>query len=302
MKSMIVVKGPSGTGKGTRVVQFIEFLRTMFTPSEITYTDGAERSGKLKVKPLGLAFDELKLLFVGCYTTSNKSGLASWTSMDTLHASTGSGEVARDMLKSYADQGWTLVCEGEPLMLSDKWRPKFLFDYYGLDTLSLIYFHYVNREDYDARIVGRSGKKAGDSGWSRNEGYPKEFQKSVKEMINISGGHAYMDTKIDEKGECVMFGENLTRRTEISLLPHDADLACIGRAIMFQLQQQGKLSEIRQNVQTLSSGLEFEKFCEENPMLRSVDGPNPLAGRIGQPEEVPQKPERSKSLMSLMGR
>lgn len=293
MKSMIVVKGPSGTGKGTRVVQFIEFLRTKFTPSEITYTDGAERSGKLKVKPLGLAFDELKLLFVGCYTTSNKSGLASWTSMDTLHASTGSGEVARDMLKSYADQGWTLVCEGEPLMLSDKWRPKFLFDYYGLDTLSLIYFHYVNREDYDARIVGRSGKKAGDSGWSRNEGYPKEYEKSLKEMIAVSNGEAYRDIDVSVKGVCNMFGER-GRRTEISKLPHNADLACIGRTILFQLHQQGL------PVSNFKS--EFEQFCEENPMLRSVDGPNPLAGRIGQPEEVPQKPERSKSLMSLMGR
>ena len=109
MAKIIVVKGTSATGKGTRVVQFIEWLRTKLEPTELTYTIGD------KTRPFGLKFEELKLIFVGQYTVSNKSGLASWTSMDAIHAATGSGDSARDLVKGWLAQGYTLVCEGESL-------------------------------------------------------------------------------------------------------------------------------------------------------------------------------------------
>ncbi|AKJ73623.1 hypothetical protein SP38_21 [Salmonella phage 38] len=108
MAKIIVVKGTSGTGKGTRVVQFIEWLRTKLEPTELTYTIGD------KTRPFGLKFEELKLIFVGQYTVSNKSGLASWTSMDAIHAATGSGDIARDLVKGWLAQGYTWCARVNP--------------------------------------------------------------------------------------------------------------------------------------------------------------------------------------------
>jgi len=275
MKSMIVVKGSSGTGKGTRVAQFIEFLRTKMEPVEITYELND------KTKPLGLAFPDLKLLFVGQYTVSNKSGLASWSSMDAIHSAMGTGSLAREFLKDHIESGYTLVCEGEPLMLSDKWRPAHMFEYYGLDTVSMLYFHYPDRAEYDARIIGRSGKAAGDSAWGRNSEYPKEFGKSLQEMRGIitMAGVEHVDES--ETGKSHMMCNSPSAWSEFTLMPHDADLACVGRAIMFQLRQNGIQTTLTTNVRA------FEQFCVDHPMLRSVDGQNPLIDR------VPAKPAKA---------
>lgn len=280
MSKIIVVKGSSGTGKGTRVVQFIEWLRTTLNPREVTYTIGD------KTRPFGLAFDELKLLFVGQYTVSNKSGLASWTSMDGIHAATGSGDIARSLVKGWLEQGYTLVCEGEPLLLSDKWRPEWMFNNYPIEALSILYFAYPDRYQYDARIRGRSGKEAGDSAWSRNESYAKEFEKSKAEMLNL-GWKVAVD---DYSGQDVIF-ESTPANTqefksnlgsELALLPFDAPLWVVGNAILWHLRSDGHRLDSK----------DFYAYCETNPMTREVGGADPLAHRV---PEKPQKVSKAKT-------
>lgn len=282
MAKIIVVKGTSGTGKGTRVVQFIEWLRTKLEPTELTYTVGD------KTRPFGLKFGELKLIFVGQYTVSNKSGLASWTSMDAIHAATGSGDIARDLIKCWLVQGYTLVCDGEPLMLSDKWRPGWMFKNYPIESLALLYFAYPDRYQYDARIRGRSGKEAGNSGWSRNESYSKEFEKSKAEMLAL-GFTVAVD---DYSGQDILYkspNEFLTsQQSELAVLPFDAPLWVVGNAICHQIR-----SELREvNMDTK----DFYAYCETNPMTREIGGQDPLAHR------VPEKPQKaaSRSLLDLM--
>ncbi|WPJ72085.1 hypothetical protein DEEACLCL_00068 [Salmonella phage CRW-SP2] len=269
MSKIIVIKGTSATGKGTRVVQFIEWLRTKFEPDEVPYTVGG------KTRPFGLKFEELKLLFVGQYTVSNKSGLASWTSMDAIHAATGSGEVAREFVKSWLEQGYTLVCEGEPLMQSDKWRPLWMFENYPIDALSILYFTYPDRYQYDMRIVGRSGKKAGDSAWARNVTYLREFQKTQEELVAL-GWRVKLD---NHSGQDVFYESDEGFQSEVAVLPYDAPLWTIGNAIYFQL-----LSEFN------AAGCDFKDFysyCETNPMTREIGGADPLAHRV--PEKAPKK-------------
>ena len=292
-KKIIVIKGSSATGKGTRVVQFIEWLRTMYEPRVVEYSVGS------KTRPFGLAFDELKLFFVGQYTVSNKSGLASWTSMDTIHATTGSGEIARSFVKDFMGDGFTMVCEGEPLMQSDKWRPVYMREYYGVDDISIMYFSYPSRVQYDERVVGRSGKKAGDSGWSRNESYPREFEKSKDEMIQI-GFNVAADIY---SGLDVLYQDGVGpegRRGELVLLPYDAPLNVIGRAIRW-------LAELN----TLPMK-EFEQYCIDHPMTRTVGGADPLAHRVPEKVVKPAKAPKAKvvetpkpkaiNLLSLLGR
>lgn len=283
MAKIIAIKGTSGTGKGTRVVQFIEWLRTKLEPTELTYTVGG------KTRPFGLKFEELKLIFVGQYTTSNKSGLASWTSMDGIHAATGSGDIARDLIKGWLEQDYTLVCEGEPLMLSDKWRPEWMFKNYPIEALSLLYFAYPDRYQYDARIRGRSGKEAGDSGWSRNESYSKEFEKSKAEMLALGwvvavddySGQDLIYTPLEANTQEFKSPE----RSEIAILPFDAPLWTVGNTIIWQLRQIGHRLESK----------DFYTYCETNPMTREVGGSDPLAHRV---PEKPQKASKTKTKAS----
>lgn len=281
MAKIIVVKGTSGVGKGTRVVQFIEWLRTKLEPTELTYTIGD------KTRPFGLKFEEMKLIFVGQYTVSNKSGLASWTSMDAIHAATGSGDIARDLVKGWLAQGYTLVCEGEPLMLSDKWRPEWMFKNYPIESLSLLYFAYPDRYQYDARIRGRSGKEAGDSGWSRNESYSKEFEKSKAEMLAL-GWNVLADVYSGQDVEYMKPSPNeweMDPRSELAVMPFDAPLWVVGDAIAYQMDIGAVDLDIK----------DFYAFCETNPMTREVGGEDPLAHRV---PEKPQKASKTKTKAS----
>ena len=281
MAKIIVVKGTSGTGKGTRVVQFIEWLRTKLEPTELTYTVGD------KTRPFGLKFGELKLIFVGQYTVSNKSGLASWTSMDAIHAATGSGDIARDLIKCWLVQGYTLVCEGEPLMLSDKWRPEWMFKNYPIESLALLYFAYPDRYQYDARIRGRSGKEAGNSGWSRNESYYKEFEKSKAEMLAL-GWNVLADVYSGQDVEYMKPSPNeweMDPRSELAVMPFDAPLWVVGDAIAYQMD----IGVVDLDIK------DFYAFCETNPMTREIGGHDPLAHRV---PEKPQKASKTKTKTS----
>ncbi len=289
MKNMIVIKGTSGTGKGTRVVQLIEFLRTKYEPVVREYTHGG------KTRPFGLVFEELKLMFVGQYTRSNKSGLTSWTSMDAIHAAVGKGEIAREFISQYLSDGYTLVCEGEPLMLSDKWRPEWMFNNYKLDNLAMLYFHYANREQYDARIIGRSGKKAGDGGWARNVSYPKEFEASRVEMSQLVGVQELLREKWSS-----LYSNRETKRLVggIHLLSHDYNIGIVGDVILGFIGRRAELVE------------EFYDFCDQHPMCRGVDGTDPLAHRVEQKKPRPEptrrtpeqkvQPSKSSNLLAML--
>lgn len=267
MSGIVVIKGTSGTGKGTRVVQLIEFLRTKYEPHNRLYFFNG------KTRLLGLVFEELKLIFIGQYTRSNKSGLSSWTSMDAIHAAVGKGEIAREFIAEAVNEGYTLVCEGEPLMLSDKWRPEWMFKNYNIDNVSMLYFHYANREQYDARIIGRSGKKAGDGGWARNISYPKEFETSREEMKAVP-----VVEEIHREENSSLYRNHLSKnnKSEICILPYDAPLYVVGFMILSSVGKKGEFQD------------EFSDFCEQQPMLRGVDGNDPLAHRV---EPKPQRPE-----------
>lgn len=235
-KFMAIVRGTSGTGKGTRVCQILEFLKTKFDHHPVNF----EFEGK--TKQYGVAFPELMLLFVGTQTTSNKSGLASWTSMDYIHSNVKQCALARPIALSWLDQGYSLVMEGEPMMQSNWFRPKDASPYYGVKSFLMPHYMYDRREDYDARIIGRSGKAAGDSGWSRNESYRREYEKTIQEAEEIG----------------------IAEQCLITLDTHDASLEHFGLMLLNFMGRQDLTDE-------------FRYWTAENPMLRSVGGPNPLA-------------------------
>ncbi|QZI90433.1 hypothetical protein MYOV003v1_p0109 [Vibrio phage 207E48.1] len=255
MIKVAIVKGTSSTGKGVRVSQLLEFLKTKFKHKNVRYVHNN------KSRQLGILFPELGWVFIGRVVTSNKSGLASWTSMDDLHATTTKGEIARRIIKEeITDKGYSFVAEGEPLMASDKWRPLFMNEYYGAERFLFQYFHYAgDREAYDQRIIGRSGKAAGESGWHREKNYETEHLKVNDEFTSLGLHNAVCPVS----GPA--FWEDGDGRVSNNLLrKYDAPHWCWG-------------------VEFLSfNGLddlvdEFVEHAKANPLLREINGANPLA-------------------------
>jgi hypothetical protein len=72
------------------------------------------------------------------------------------------------------------------MLLSNKYRPEFMVPHYDLSGLMFSIYNYSSREDYDKRIIGRSGKKAGEGGWSRNSSYDKVLPKVNAENENLA--------------------------------------------------------------------------------------------------------------------
>lgn len=174
IKTIAVLLGTSGTGKGTRVSQLQKFFIHKFGDPEIVYFEN-----KGKKKQHGAYFPDVDTYFIGTWTISNKSGLESWTSMDYINSSTGKTDLSIELTRTTAKGN--VILEGEPMMLSNKYRPEFMVPHYNLKGLLFSIYNYSNREDYDERILGRSGKKAGEGGWSRNDSYNKVLGKVIEE-------------------------------------------------------------------------------------------------------------------------
>jgi hypothetical protein len=145
--------------------------------------------------------------FIGTWTTSNKSGLKSWTSLDYINSITGKTDLTIELTKNTA-MGHVIM-EGEPMILSHKYRPKFMAEKYGINQMTFSIFDYKSREEYDKRIIGRSGKVAGDGGWSRNESYSKQPEKIELEFkeLSESADYKYSIQKYNYDADFTVFGE-----------------------------------------------------------------------------------------------
>lgn len=283
---IFVLRGTSGTGKGTRVVQFIEWLMTIYTHTNVVY--------EFNNKPLnvGIWFEDINLVFIGKYTRSNKSGLTSWTSMDFIHSTLKTSEMANSLVK-YIGQKYknsTVILEGEPMMQSHRWRPEFVYSDLGYNNMAFVSIVYNDREEYDKRIIGRSGKAAKETGWGRNEQYKKDYEKIFCEFSKI--GYLLESDSSNEmfiKPAANMNGVKCVGYNILSL--YDSPLWSIGELIVDFV---GLELDIGQ----------FKIFCDTNPMTRNIDGTDPLAHRVEDKVKIKEEPPVKKvvNLLSLMGK
>lgn len=238
MKSIIILKGGSAAGKGTRVCQLMEYLKSK---GHNCTTVSFDNEGK-KIA-LGKYFPAFELFIPGKFSISNKSGLTSWSGMDYLHGTLGTSEKAREAVKQICDELSVehVIMEGEPMFLSDKYRPEFLKEFYEPEKIYMKYFMYQNRKQYDERIIGRSGKASGDSGWSRVANYLTEYGKSQQEAANVEGA-TILSVSVDEAPYVFV-------QDALDLLSSSAE--------MFD-------------------PMEVMDWCDANPMLRKVGEADPL--------------------------
>jgi len=202
IKSLHTLLGTSGVGKGSRVSQLLTFLETKFENHPIYFIV------KEKQRQHGLYFPEIDVYFIGTWTISNKSGLKSWTSLDYINSATGKTEITCQRTKDTA-RGHVIM-EGEPMLLSNRYRPIYMNEMYGVTDFSFTIFDYATREEYDERILGRSGKIAGEGGWSRNSSYAKQPEKMEAECKELEAQGLDIKrviTKHNFDADITIFGE-----------------------------------------------------------------------------------------------
>ena len=204
MKSLICVLGTSGTGKGTRVRQLLEFLKIKFkyrvVKSEelglrkvIKKTKGQRKqdfdSEPVVGKDVGILFYSSvgTIFIVGTFVISNKSKLESWNSIDYIHSICGKVELGWEFVKNAIDNFGNVVIEGYPLMNTFRYRPKYLMENVGVDSLMYQFYCYNDINEYYNRILQRSGKlPKGLSAWKDNEQFCERlYGRVVKEASSV---------------------------------------------------------------------------------------------------------------------
>jgi|SaaInl8_200m_RNA_FD_contig_111_242350_length_7248_multi_3_in_0_out_0_3 hypothetical protein len=235
MKSLAMILGSSGVGKGTRVNQLIKFLETLYAPEEYTV------SYNNKTFQLGLLFKELDILIIGKYNHNKKANHTSWSSMDGMWSKFGGTEPTVAYLKTLP---FNILAEGYANMDTFRVRPAHM-------TQSLIpsenctnFFYQVysygkeNVQEYIARIVGRSGQPPKGMTAFEKEGSVIKWVGKIEADYNALGCNGFVEG-----------------------LPHDADLDSVGYSYLKFLGLGQEMSE------------DFQKYTVISPHLKKFTAP-----------------------------
>lgn len=181
-RKILIVKGCSGVGKSTRISSLIESLKTHYqqdiTPYEnFGYTIGCN-------------------LIIGGY---NKLG--KFQGLDGVFKKIGSMVNFSSTLSHLADY-YTIIVEGSALSLTYRLRPTYLVGENKFDSSLCTYFLYNSKEEYENRILNRTGKlPKKEAGWNHNKDFEKEYNKYLEELKGVEYTHRVVYSKFDEPEE-----------------------------------------------------------------------------------------------------
>lgn len=186
MKHIAILKGASGTGKSTKVYLLINFLRSIGETLELKEMKFGD-----KFIPIGLLWKEQNVLFLGKEYQSDES--IKFISLDYLNSKLGSTRFVCKLISScIKEQGYSVFGEGEPMMVSNRYRALYFVEEYGVANVFLRYYVYGKEEKQRMidRIIGRtpkekrekSKKRTFDGAWGRNFGYYTDYKNSEKEL------------------------------------------------------------------------------------------------------------------------
>jgi guanylate kinase len=168
MNKLIILKGPSGVGKSSRV----EKLLNQNNSKEIFITLRDKSS-----MCLGFLIKELNLFIFGKYNSKNK-----FVGMDYINSKTGSSNLSYSFIEKIVKK-YNVLIEGEPLMISHRYRPTFIFKNLNVNSIMIKFFLYNSKSEYLNRIKERSGKHPKkDTGWNRNKQYFSDYNSTLKEV------------------------------------------------------------------------------------------------------------------------
>jgi hypothetical protein len=179
---LFLLRGESGSGKGTRVSTLLEFLKTKYKHKSI-FIEEINNIVIKKPYQLAIIFPEIKLCIIGRWVKSHKSGLISFSSLDTFgqdhnYLYNGVFKYFKDyhlMMEGFRGKGW----EYDPITIKQK----------NINTYFCNHFLYDTPEQITQRCYERSGKLIETSCWSKNNSDSKNKDKKLlkynKENDNI---------------------------------------------------------------------------------------------------------------------
>lgn len=191
-RTFSLLMGSPATGKGSRLEILVNFLKTKFEHRIV------HNRLDNKIIDFGVEFPDLGLIVIGTRLISHKNGSSGWSSLDYLNSTVRTIDGTQEMIRDYMLKNDTqhVIAEGEPLIISNKYRPTWMKDYFPIDSTFHMIFYYENKEQYHQRVIGRSGKPPpGDGAWRRNPQY-RVYSEKVKsdgftEGVDYVSGHLF---------------------------------------------------------------------------------------------------------------
>lgn len=170
MGELYLVKGASASGKSTRYLYLIRYLKSI----GLNFAT-VQHNGRGKLEDVGIICEELKLFFLG--RISNKTGL--WRGLDDSLDVFGGNNNLFDFIKTY-NKEYSFCIEGSSVTRSDKFRPQFLLNSMGYSFVIVQYYNFVNKQEFIDRKFVRSGK-VGENGWDVNDAFLRDMSKALDE-------------------------------------------------------------------------------------------------------------------------
>jgi hypothetical protein len=179
---IVCVKGISGSGKSTRVFLILRFLREVLGMNSEPFLIPSEG----KMKQCGILIPELDLIFLGKEYVTGSFGR--FQGLDSVTGVFGSNAAISEFLKENSSK-YSFFLEGAGTTQSNRFRPKFLYEYCGFTEVMMQYYNYggeINHQEYYNRIIYRSGKKpTRDTMWEKEVSYTKEVSFCENEMKEL---------------------------------------------------------------------------------------------------------------------
>jgi energy-coupling factor transporter ATP-binding protein EcfA2 len=172
MKNFIFINlGTSGSGKSTRLNQMLLFLKSEgFEYEEVLYDE----------KVVGYHFKDFNTTFIGKWYTKN--GLDRFQGLDSTTGIFGSSENITKFIDERL-KNHNVFVEGAGVTDSFRFRPPYFYETSKeyIDRAFFLIYSYTHddkgHEEYQKRIVIRSGKPAGTAMWGKNRAFLRAHEK-----------------------------------------------------------------------------------------------------------------------------
>jgi len=171
------VKGVSGSGKSTRILQLILFFRNVlnYTFEDVLFNN----------KKVGFLIKEINTIYLGrLYFTE---GIERLQGFDAVTNAFGTSENASNFVKEKLTQ-YNIIVEGAGITQTFRNRPQFIWEYLQAKKIYIQYYNYNNYEleDYKKRIMYRSGKLPKKmTMWTKNKSFITDYSFSIIEKEEI---------------------------------------------------------------------------------------------------------------------
>lgn len=175
---VFLILGCSGSGKSTRMFQFIKYLESFNVAAE-----NKPLYLRYDAKVVGRIYPLLNMAVIGTEVVSK--GIHKWQGLDSFTGHFGSAEAIMRFIEETSKM-YTLVVEGTAVLLSNRYCPKSLYETTTIRDIHGIVYAFDNFQQYQERIMGRSGYViTSEAMWTKNQGFLKYLERYPEEIAAL---------------------------------------------------------------------------------------------------------------------